>query len=112
MVRRQTDVLIVGELGWPLLDEGRPSNKLSRASTYWQRYLANDAQFEWAARARRSLKFCEMQVRPDFIPRAGSLRLSAGTSGYRSLSACGQGHVEDFTHMASVRQGRLSLFRN
>ena len=26
-----------------------------------------------------------MQVRPDFIPRAGSLRLSAGTSGYHSL---------------------------
>ena len=26
-----------------------------------------------------------MQVRPDFIPRAGSLRLSAGTSDYRSL---------------------------
>jgi hypothetical protein len=25
-------------------------------------YLANDAQSEWAARARRSLKFCEMQL--------------------------------------------------
>jgi hypothetical protein len=53
-----------------------PSNKLSGASTY-QHYLANDAQSEWAAR--------EMQVRPDFIPRAGSLGLSAGPSGYRSL---------------------------
>jgi hypothetical protein len=29
---------------------------------YWRRYLANDHQSEWAARARRSLKFCEMQV--------------------------------------------------
>jgi hypothetical protein len=28
-----------------------------------RRYLANDTQSEWAARARRSLKFCEMQVR-------------------------------------------------
>jgi len=126
-VTRQTNVLVVGELGWPLLDDGRPSNKLSRAGTYgvpvvserrflewigkavpdswhrtysadqiaalsklssdtidelvrfglldprgglfgfrdlarWRHYLANDAQSEWAARARRSLKFCEMQV--------------------------------------------------
>src|ERR1700730_15748769 len=30
-VTKRTQVLIVGELGWPLLDDGRPSNKLSRA---------------------------------------------------------------------------------
>src|ERR1700741_1783280 len=29
-VTKRTQVLIVGELGWPLLDDGRPSNKLSR----------------------------------------------------------------------------------
>ena len=33
------------------------------SAEYWRRYLANDTQSEWAARARRSLKFCEMQVR-------------------------------------------------
>jgi DNA ligase (NAD+) len=33
-VTRRTNVLVVGELGWPLLDDGRPSNKLSRAGTY------------------------------------------------------------------------------
>src|SRR5215831_21327741 len=32
------------------------------AAEYWRQYLANDAESEWAARARRSLKFCEMQV--------------------------------------------------
>jgi tetratricopeptide (TPR) repeat protein len=32
-VTKHTQVLIVGELGWPLLDDGRPSNKLSRATT-------------------------------------------------------------------------------
>ena len=31
-VTKRTQVLIVGELGWPLLDDGRPSNKLSRAT--------------------------------------------------------------------------------
>ena len=34
----------------------------AEAADYWRRYLAADRQSEWAARARRSLKFCEMQV--------------------------------------------------
>jgi hypothetical protein len=38
------------------------NNKHAEAAEYWRRYLANDAQSEWAARARRSLKFCEMQM--------------------------------------------------
>jgi hypothetical protein len=37
--------------------------KRAEAADYWRCYLANDCQAEWAARARRSLKFCEMQVR-------------------------------------------------
>jgi tetratricopeptide (TPR) repeat protein len=32
------------------------------AAECWRQYLANDARSEWAARARRSLKFCEMQI--------------------------------------------------
>ena len=38
-------------------------NQYAEASDYWRRYLAADRQSEWAARARRSLKFWEMQVR-------------------------------------------------
>jgi tetratricopeptide (TPR) repeat protein len=37
------------------------TNRYTEASDYWRRYLAIDCQSEWAARARRSLKFCEMQ---------------------------------------------------
>jgi hypothetical protein len=61
------------------LDEGRPiqQDEQSEHLSHWQRYLANDAQSEWAAR--------EMQMCPDFIPRAGSLGFRAGTSGYSSL---------------------------
>jgi NAD-dependent DNA ligase len=33
-VTKRTKLLIVGELGWPLLDDGCQSNKLSRATTY------------------------------------------------------------------------------
>jgi tetratricopeptide (TPR) repeat protein len=38
------------------------NNKHAEAAEYWRHYLANDTQSEWAARARRSLKFCEMQM--------------------------------------------------
>src|SRR5436190_14538177 len=38
------------------------NSRHTEAAEYWRRYLANDTQSEWAARARRSLKFCEMQV--------------------------------------------------
>jgi predicted TPR repeat methyltransferase len=38
------------------------TDRVTEAANYWRRYLAADAQSEWAARARRSLKFCEMQI--------------------------------------------------
>jgi len=46
------------------------NNKHAEAVEYWRRYLANDAQSEWAARARRSLKFCEMQLQQCLSPRS------------------------------------------
>jgi tetratricopeptide (TPR) repeat protein len=50
-VTKRTKLLIVGELGWPLLDDGRPSNKLSRATTYGIP-VANERRFlEWIGRA-------------------------------------------------------------
>ena len=36
-------------------------DRCAEAADYWRRYLAIDGQSEWASRARRSLKFCEMQ---------------------------------------------------
>jgi tetratricopeptide (TPR) repeat protein len=37
-------------------------NQYAEAADYWRRYLVSDGRSEWAARARRSLKFCEMQI--------------------------------------------------
>ncbi len=37
-------------------------NQYLEAADYWRRYLASDWQSDWATRARRSLKFCEMQA--------------------------------------------------
>jgi tetratricopeptide (TPR) repeat protein len=34
----------------------------AEAADYWRRYLTSDRASEWATRARRSLKFCEIQV--------------------------------------------------
>jgi hypothetical protein len=50
-VTRQTDVLIVGELGWPLLDDGRPSSSLAQARSY-RVPIASERQFlEWLGRS-------------------------------------------------------------
>jgi tetratricopeptide (TPR) repeat protein len=38
------------------------TERLSDALTYWRRYLALDETSEWAARAKRSLKYCEMRL--------------------------------------------------
>ena len=56
-------------LGDLLDDQGRSEaaieclrkNQCADAADYWRRYLAHDGHSEWAARARRCLKFCEMQ---------------------------------------------------
>src|SRR6516165_7403175 len=50
-ITKRTKLLIVGELGWPLLDDGRPSNKLSRANAYGIP-VANERRFlEWIGKA-------------------------------------------------------------
>ena len=50
-VTRQTNVLVVGELGWPLLDDGRPSNKLNRAGTYGIPVVSERRFLEWIGKA-------------------------------------------------------------
>jgi tetratricopeptide (TPR) repeat protein len=46
-VTKRTKLLIVGELGWPLLDDGRPSNKLSRATAYGIPVASERRFLEW-----------------------------------------------------------------
>src|SRR5262249_10483693 len=50
-VTKRTKLLIVGELGWPLLDDGRPSNKLSRATTYGIPVTSERRFLEWIGKA-------------------------------------------------------------
>src|SRR3974377_258494 len=46
-VTKRTKLLIVGELGWPLLDDGRPSNKLPRARSYSFPVVSERRFLEW-----------------------------------------------------------------
>ena len=50
-VTRRTTLLIVGELGWPLLDDGRPSNKLSRATSYGIPVVSERRFLEWIGKS-------------------------------------------------------------
>ncbi len=50
-VTRRTNLLIVGGLGWPLLDDGRPSNKLSRATTFGVPVVSERRFLEWIGKA-------------------------------------------------------------
>ena len=46
-VTKRTNLLIVGELGWPLLDDGRPSNELARANSYSIPVVSERRFLEW-----------------------------------------------------------------
>ena len=50
-ITKRTKLLIVGELGWPLLDDGRPSNKLSRATAYGIPVASERRFLEWIGKA-------------------------------------------------------------
>jgi tetratricopeptide (TPR) repeat protein len=50
-VTKRTQVLIVGELGWPLLDDGRPSNKLSRATALGIPVVSERRFLEWVGKS-------------------------------------------------------------
>jgi tetratricopeptide (TPR) repeat protein len=50
-VTKRTQVLIVGELGWPLLDDGRPSNKLSRATALGIPIVSERRFLEWVGKS-------------------------------------------------------------
>jgi hypothetical protein len=75
------------------------------AAECWRQYLANDAQSEWAARARRSLKFCEM--------RWLAVAASAEVCGVRmpvaaSVAAHGHPWLAVVAFVAGQRRGRLA----
>jgi tetratricopeptide (TPR) repeat protein len=50
-VTKDTSVLVVGELGWPLLADGRPSNSLEQAQGYGLPIASERTFLEWIGKA-------------------------------------------------------------
>jgi tetratricopeptide (TPR) repeat protein len=48
---KKTDILVVGQLGWPLLSDGRPSKSLALAKSYGVAITSERHFLEWAGRA-------------------------------------------------------------
>ena len=69
-VTRNTDALVVGGLGWPLLPDGQLSKSLSRAQSYGVPIVSERRLLEWIGRAL-----------PDEEARAYSAEQLAGLSG-------------------------------
>jgi len=101
-VTRQTNVLVVGELGWPLLDDGRPSNKLSRAGSYGVPVVSERRFLEWIGKAvpdslHRTYSAEQIaalsklsNTRVDDLVRCGLLDPRGGLFGFRDLARARQ----------------------
>src|SRR5580693_5089636 len=101
-VTKRTKILIVGELGWPLLDDGRPSNKLNRACEYGipvvseRRFLEwigkavpNDAQKSYSAEQISGLSKMSVDMVRE-LSRLGLLDDRNGCFGFRDLASARQ----------------------
>jgi tetratricopeptide (TPR) repeat protein len=101
-VTKHTDVLIVGELGWPLLDDGRPSNSLAWAKSY-RVPIASERQFlEWLGKSapeERATTYTADQLASlsklpeeivDQLSMFGLIDARNGLYGFRDLTAARQ----------------------
>ena len=50
-ITKDTRLLIVGELGWPLQDDGRPSNSLAKAKSYAIPIVSERRFLEWVGKS-------------------------------------------------------------
>jgi tetratricopeptide (TPR) repeat protein len=101
-VTKDTRVLIVGELGWPLQDDGRPSNSLATAKSY-SVPIVNERRFlEWVgkslpqeqAKTYTQRQLASLSKLPDDVVEQlamfGLIEARAGLFGFRDLAAARQ----------------------
>jgi tetratricopeptide (TPR) repeat protein len=99
---KKTDVLIVGELGWPLLSDGRPSKSLSLAKSYGVPIASERRFLEWAGKAvpdSQVKSYTAEQIAslsglpPDVVEQLATFGLIDGRNGrygFRDLTAARQ----------------------
>src|SRR6516164_11852252 len=93
-VTKRTKLLIVGERGWPLLDDGRPSNKLSRATALGIPIVSERRFLEWVGK-----------VVPDDVQKTYSAEQLA------ALSKMSRGMVQELAQLSLLdeRDGRFGF---
>jgi len=101
-VTKDTGVLIVGELGWPLLDDGRPSNSLAKAKSYGVAIVSEKQFLGWLgksapkeqAKAYSAAQLAALSKLPreivDQLSIFGLLEAKDGLYGFRDLAAARQ----------------------
>ncbi|MBV9968390.1 MAG: tetratricopeptide repeat protein [Xanthobacteraceae bacterium] len=101
-VTRKTDVLVVGELGWPLLDDGRPSNSLAQAKSYGIPVTSERQFLEWVgqgvpdaqAKAYTAAQLAALAKLPPAVVEQldlfGLIEARGGLYGFRDLAAARQ----------------------
>jgi tetratricopeptide (TPR) repeat protein len=101
-VTKGTGVLVVGELGWPLLDDGRPSNSLAQAKSYSVPVVSERQFLEWlglstredVARTYTADQLAALARLPrdvvDQLAMFGLIESRGGAFGFRDLAAARQ----------------------
>ena len=101
-VTRDTRVLVVGELGWPLQDDGRPSNSLATAKSYGIPIISERTFLEWTGRSlpadhARTYTAAQLaslsRLPPDVVEQLTMFGLIEGRAnlyGFRDLAAARQ----------------------
>jgi hypothetical protein len=67
-ITKDTRVLIVGGLGWPLQDDGRPSNSLATAKSYGIPIVSERQFLEWVVKSSPEKADEDLFGRPDRCP--------------------------------------------
>jgi len=101
-VTKDTVVLIVGELGWPVQDDGRPSNSLTKAKSYDVPIVSERRFLEWVGKVSReeesktytAAEFAALSKLPENVVEQllmfGLVESSEGCYGFRDLAAARQ----------------------
>ena len=101
-VTKSTRVLIVGELGWPLQDDGRPSNSLAAAKSHAIPIVSERRFLEWVGRSvpqEQATTYTAAQLAalsklpPDVVEKLamfGLIEAREGLYGFRDLAAARQ----------------------
>lgn len=124
-VTRQTGVLVVGELGWPLLDDGQPSHSLALAKSYGVPVVSERRFLQWLGRGHpdgetktytagqlAALAKLPEQVIDD-LAMFGLIEASGGAFGFRDLAAARQiaGLLASGTPLSVITRSLIDIRR-